>query len=255
MKDMICSVNHETVVGVYCHRCVLCERSQMLVLNLFQPRNRLVPSGMRRSRSPSPVVLLQRSLSCVASHKKVPRPSVLIWVLYAQFCSWLSCLSWLELNDLMIFSKPPPPLPHLPHLDTSDIVSKPFLIPLPTCGTLCLSVSITALLSPIVHHSLPLLLLLRSLLGLWSSPLLIRFLHIEGFWPEWCLSTIYHAWDTPFWLGILDMLSFFWFIHRGNHIPSSWIVRAGCVLSPAFTCLGHECQNLFESVQWNTCVH
>ena len=23
--------------------------------------------------------------------------------------------------------------------------------------------------------------------------------NIEGFWPEWCFSTIYHAWDTPFW--------------------------------------------------------
>ena len=24
---------------------------------------------------------------------------------------------------------------------------------------------------------------------------------IEGFQPEWCISTIYHAWDTPFWSG------------------------------------------------------
>ena len=27
---------------------------------------------------------------------------------------------------------------------------------------------------------------------------------IEGFQPEWCISTIYHAWDTPFWPAILD---------------------------------------------------
>ena len=29
-------------------------------------------------------------------------------------------------------------------------------------------------------------------------------LHIEGSWPEWCISTIYHAWDTPLWSGTLD---------------------------------------------------
>ena len=29
--------------------------------------------------------------------------------------------------------------------------------------------------------------------------------HIEGFWPEWWISTIYQAWDTPFWSGILDL--------------------------------------------------
>ena len=30
-------------------------------------------------------------------------------------------------------------------------------------------------------------------------------LNIEGSRPEWCISTIYHAWDTPFWSGTLDM--------------------------------------------------
>ena len=30
-------------------------------------------------------------------------------------------------------------------------------------------------------------------------------MHIEGFRPEWGISTIYHAWDTPFWLGTLSM--------------------------------------------------
>ena len=28
--------------------------------------------------------------------------------------------------------------------------------------------------------------------------------HIEGSWSEWCIFTIYHAWDTPFWSGTLD---------------------------------------------------
>ena len=30
---------------------------------------------------------------------------------------------------------------------------------------------------------------------LWST----FHMHIEGFQPEWCISTLYHAWDTPFW--------------------------------------------------------
>ena len=30
-------------------------------------------------------------------------------------------------------------------------------------------------------------------------------LHIEGSRPEWCISTIYHACDTPFWLGTLEL--------------------------------------------------
>ena len=30
----------------------------------------------------------------------------------------------------------------------------------------------------------------------------------EGSRPEWCVSTIYHAWDTPFWSGTLDFLLF-----------------------------------------------
>ena len=37
---------------------------------------------------------------------------------------------------------------------------------------------------------------------------------IEGFWPEWFLFTIYHAWDTPFWSGTLDIvlvLPLFWY--------------------------------------------
>ena len=29
--------------------------------------------------------------------------------------------------------------------------------------------------------------------------------NIEGSWPEWCISTVYHAWDTPFGLWTLDI--------------------------------------------------
>ena len=32
-------------------------------------------------------------------------------------------------------------------------------------------------------------------------------LHINGFQPEWCISTTYHASDTPFWLETLDICS------------------------------------------------
>ena len=32
-------------------------------------------------------------------------------------------------------------------------------------------------------------------------------IQIEGFWPERCISTIYHAWDTPFWPGTLEIWS------------------------------------------------
>ena len=35
--------------------------------------------------------------------------------------------------------------------------------------------------------------------------------HIKGFRPEWCISSIYPAWDTPFWSGTLHMdLSYQW---------------------------------------------
>ena len=30
--------------------------------------------------------------------------------------------------------------------------------------------------------------------------------NIEGSRPEWCISPIYHAWDTPFWLGTLEYI-------------------------------------------------
>ena len=35
--------------------------------------------------------------------------------------------------------------------------------------------------------------------------------------------------------------------HRGSHIPSLWMMHAGCVfLFLAFTHLGHECQDLLS---------
>ena len=75
----------------------------------------------------------------------------------------------------------------------------------------------------------PALLLLQcSQLYLWGSPCSARFLHM---WP------------------------FFQSSHRGSHIPSSWMVHAGCV----FVALIHPSRTWIsrssESVWWNACVH
>ena len=69
-----------------------------------------------------------------------------------------------------------------------------------------------------------LFLLLRSpaLSFIWGSPFWVSFLHIEGFRPEWCISTIYHALDTPFWLETLDMWPF-------NHFSSTIEVVTFCL--------------------------
>ena len=41
----------------------------------------------------------------------------------------------------------------------------------------------------------------------WRKPFLHgkNWLNIEGFCPEWYISSIYHAWDTPFWSGTLGI--------------------------------------------------
>ena len=41
--------------------------------------------------------------------------------------------------------------------------------------------------------------------------------------------------------------------HRRSHIPSSWLVHAGCVFVAGIHLSGHECQNLV--MRWNACVH
>ena len=43
----------------------------------------------------------------------------------------------------------------------------------------------------------------------------------EGSQPEWCISTIFHAWDTPFWSKTLDNFVLCW----------TWIQSPGLVLS------------------------
>ena len=54
-------------------------------------------------------------------------------------------------------------------------------------------------------HMRAVLLLLHSQLYLWVPPPLVRFLHIEGFRPEWWISSMIYSRDTPFWSGTLDM--------------------------------------------------
>ena len=45
----------------------------------------------------------------------------------------------------------------------------------------------------------------------------VSLLYIEGSGPEWYISTIYHASDTPFWLGTLDIM---FEIHHSGQEPS-----------------------------------
>ena len=59
-------------------------------------------------------------------------------------------------------------------------------------------------------------------------------IQIKGFWPEWCISTIYHAWDTPFWLGTLKMHA-----HTYTHSLSQDILSL-CPLPPLLPLLLHQ---------------
>ena len=88
----------------------------------------------------------------------------------------------------------------------------------------------------------------------WGS-YLVRFLHIEGFQPEWNISTMIHSWDIPFWSETLDMwpsvCDRFCFL---KNIPTMEVVKLplhgwctlGVFLLSAFTNLRHEYQYLFN---------
>ena len=79
----------------------------------------------------------------------------------------------------------------------------------------------------------------------------MRFLHIEGSRPEWCISAVYHAWDTPFWSGTLDIWRFF---RPTNEIITfhlyGWCMR-DVLLLPAFTLSRTWMSGSFKSVRWN----
>ena len=70
--------------------------------------------------------------------------------------------------------------------------------------------------------------LLQGISATWQwHPVWYWYLYIEGFRPEWYISTKYHAWDTPFWLGTLDIVILSWCSPRivcfcSVCSPSSW---------------------------------
>ena len=77
--------------------------------------------------------------------------------------------------------------------------------------------------------------------GGWGGGCLHVPLCIEGFRPEWCISTIYHAWDTPFWSGTLWWLCI---VHN--------MIRSGCdctwqQLLVTFFCTDEQLLSVFLS--------
>ena len=70
-----------------------------------------------------------------------------------------------------------------------------------------------------------------------------------------CVPQLY-SWGSPFWVKFLCMWLFFFNpnIEVVTFHLCGWCVL-GVFLLPAFTRLGHQCQDLFESVRWNACVH
>ena len=46
-----------------------------------------------------------------------------------------------------------------------------------------------------------------------------------------------------------------WSNHRGSHIPSSWMVHAGCVFVAGIRPSRTWMSGSFESVRWNACEH
>ena len=67
-------------------------------------------------------------------------------------------------------------------------------------------------------------------------------LHFKGFRPEWCISTIYHCRDTPFWWETLNLFLYLWRVHL---LPVS---------SFSFLCLQFLCMSVlphvFQFVCW-----
>ena len=43
--------------------------------------------------------------------------------------------------------------------------------------------------------------------------------------------------------------------HRGSHIPSLWMVHAGCFFAAGIHPSRTRMSGSFESMQWNACVH
>ena len=46
-------------------------------------------------------------------------------------------------------------------------------------------------------------------------------MHIKGSLPEWCISTIYHVWDTPIWSRTLDIYMYMSWV-QFHAIPNNY---------------------------------
>ena len=86
---------------------------------------------------------------------------------------------------------------------------------------------------------------LCSQLYLWGSPFWVRFLHIEGSGPEWYISSMRYSQDIPSWSGTLDVWPLF---NPAIEVVTfrPMMMPAGVFLLPAFTRLGHACQDLLS---------
>ena len=67
-----------------------------------------------------------------------------------------------------------------------------------------------------------------------------------------------HLWGSPFWAETFAYVTVFFVFfskHRCSHIPSSWMVRDGCVFVAGIHPSRTRMPGSFESVRWNACVH
>ena len=64
-----------------------------------------------------------------------------------------------------------------------------------------------------------------------------------------------YLWGSPFWVRFLRTWIFFLNSnHTGSHIPSSWMVHAGCVFVAGVPPSRTWMSGSLESVRWNVCV-
>ena len=67
------------------------------------------------------------------------------------------------------------------------------------------------------------------------------------------ISGVHHFWVRFF--AYVTVFCFFLSNHEGSHIPSSWMVHAGCVFVAGIHPSRTWTSGSFESVWWNACVH
>ena len=62
-------------------------------------------------------------------------------------------------------------------------------------------------------------------------------------------------WSSPFWDESFACVTVFYPNHWGSHIPSSWMVHAGCIFVAGIRLSRTWMSGSFESLWWNACVH